>query len=372
MPDYHAKFGGSNAKRWKNCTGYLGLAATLPRPPTNRAAMEGTAQHSAMELMLRHPHYAPGDFLAAVLDSVELTADHVAALTVALNAVEEVIAEFPENATLLAERFYVFSLGDGTASEPEAGGSCDLTIVSGNRAAFVDFKFGQIEVGADSDQNRFYMASAILGEPELFRDVEIFDSVIIQPAFAPAVVRERHDYAAVDRFIIEFTAAIQANKHRPEFKEGDWCAFCPAVITCPVKTQRLASLSQQPETVAAMAEWYSAYRALETPAGLIRAQLTHELEHGVTVPGYKLVARRTEAAWRDEGLAMLRLSAAGHSPRDMVALRPPAQLRHLNPALVDELSHHPPGGNTIAPNSDTRPAVLPRGALGAALRRLGR
>jgi hypothetical protein len=238
-----------------------------------------------------------------------------------------------------------------------------------------DFKFGQIEIGANSTQNLFYIAAALRSFPP-FRDVETFDSYLIQPAFDPVIVHKLYTRREVESAQIEFDTAIYLNERAPpRYVEGEHCAWCPAAVRCPAKTQRLTSLvaASRPQDIAAMADYWKSFQTVWDVANDIKAQLIHELEHGVPVPGFKLVARRTEDQWKDDGLAYLRLTAAGYSIQQIMRLRPPADLANIVPAdALEPLIHRPPGGSTIAPEGDRRPAVVPAAALGAALRRLNR
>jgi hypothetical protein len=375
MPDYHARFGGSNAKRWINCTGYLHLAPSCPVPPTNRAAMEGTAQHTCMERMLLNPEIEPRQFLGAVIDSVEITPEHVAAMEKANAAVDAILSTFPEDAELYAERFLVFDIGEGTEDEPEAGGSADLIIVSGTRAAVCDFKFGQIEVEATSEQNRFYMAAALRSFPPL-ANAETFEGYLIQPAYDPVTVSATYTRAEIETAQMEFDTAIYLNNNSPpRYIEGEHCAYCPAAIRCPAKTERLQSLMAAGDVsgLQALSDFWTSFLAVWEASQAVRRQIHHELEHGVEVPGFKLVARRVEDQWRDEAEAFLRLTAAGYPQSQIMRLRSPHELASIIPPdVLAPLIHRPPGGTTIAPVTDRRPAVVPPGALGAALRRLAR
>ena len=376
MPSYHAPFGGSTAGRWKGCTGSPALIATCPRPPTNAAAMAGTACHTIMERLLRDPDLFPDQFLNATVDGVQITPQHVEYMKAALDAVDDILATFPEDAPMMAERFLIFDIGDGSEDEPEAGGSCDLIVVSGTRAAVCDFKFGQIMVEASSTQNLFYMCAAVRALPDLFANVEKFESYIIQPAYDPALMQHNYTRAEIETATMEFDTAIYMAKNgAPKFIEGEHCAYCPAAIACPAKTQRLETLfaADRPQDIQAMAAFWISFQEVWDTANAIRTQLQHELEHGVTVPGLKLVARRTEDQWRNENEAFATLRNTGLSTSQIMRLRPPSELATMTTAAVlAPLVHRPPGGNTIAPASDRRPAVLPVGALGAALARLQR
>lgn len=381
---YHARFGGSNAYRWTNCYGYLALADTLPRAPANRAAQEGSAQHGCMEMMLKDPDRWPDppQFLNMTIEGVQITPQHVEAMTIALRDANEIMETCGPDATIWAERFYTFEQGEDRR-HPLAGGSADLLCVDKpyRFAVCADFKFGAIEVASGSTQNKFYFAAAVRQHPELFEDVEKFYSVIIQPAYEPAKVETVYTRDDIDRFTTEFDIAIRQNERlSTTYNEGEWCTYCPAAIVCPAKTGALNTLiGHQPDTASGrarlgdMAQWWLGYKDLETVAEQVRHRLHHELDHGTTIDLLKLVARRTEPRWANPEIAHRAIMQSGVSIGDVVRLLTPQQAASILPdAVYQSLVHFPPGGTTIAPADDPRPAIVPQGALAAALRRLQR
>lgn len=377
---YHARHGGSNAYRWTNCYGYLALADTLPRAPTNRAAQEGTAQHACMEMLLKEPdrYETPAQFLNMMIEGVQITQHHVDAMVVALREANEIMDACGDNATIWAERFYTFEQGEDHR-HPIAGGSADLLCVDprDTRASIADFKFGAIEVASGSTQNKFYFASAVRQHPAMFEGITAFHSVVIQPAFTPAKIETVYTRADIDRFTTEFDIAIRQNgRLSDQYTEGPWCAYCPAAGACPVKLGHLSTLmGRTPQADAQLADaaaWWNMYVSLSETATQVRTRLHHEMDHGRSIPGVKLVARRSEATWANPETTYNVLME--HIPhRDAVRLLTPHAAGSIMPAdLLQPLVRHPPGGSTIASADDPRPSIVPAGALGAALRRLQR
>jgi hypothetical protein len=58
----------------------------------------------------------------------------------------------------------------------------------------------------------------------------------------------------------------------------------------------------------------------------VRGLALQMLESGVTVPGYKLVAKRATRSWVDEAVALGALKALGAEESELVELRSPAQV----------------------------------------------
>jgi hypothetical protein len=96
----------------------------------------------------------------------------------------------------------------------------------------------------------------------------------------------------------------------------------------------------------------------------------------VPVPGYKLVPKRATRSWANEGIAKATLLGMGVQSSALVEtkMKSPAQVEKLLPRgekLPADLVQAISSGNTIAPESDPRPAVMTVGkSLAAALGKL--
>lgn len=371
MPEKHVQYGGSNADIWSSCPGYAQLAVQVPKRPVGTAAIEGTAQHKVMELLLEDPDKHPKDFLGSTVLGVEIRQDHVDALQIALDAYVEIVESFPENATLLSEQF----VGLTGAGDEEVGGTMDAGAVHEHRAAIIDFKFGQIEVKADKKQNAFYAICARKSLPEFARVREV-DSYIIQPAFDPAIDKVTYSSQLLDQMEQSFYAAIKISKTpNPDFLEGEWCTWCHAKLACPAKTQRLKTLVAPNHILdlADVAKNLEILRSWDKWREEAEERIQHELEHGTEVPGWKLVAKRAVRQWKDEAATTLRFRALRipESKFMITKLVTPAAAEKLIPkSVVAELAQPVSSGNTIAPADDKRPAVLAPAAIGRALNRL--
>jgi hypothetical protein len=96
----------------------------------------------------------------------------------------------------------------------------------------------------------------------------------------------------------------------------------------------------------------------------VRALAQDLLEKGAAVPGYKLVPKRPTRQWANELKALEALQGLVPS-EELIEMRSPAQIekvlkKHkvsMPPGLIVSIS----SGNTIAPESDPRPAVLTLG-----------
>jgi hypothetical protein len=374
MAEKHVRYGGSSASMWKNCAGWAGLVAQLPKRPVGRAAHEGTAQHACMERLLKDPDLTPEKFFGTKISTeggpIEITVAHVDAIGVALQAYEDILDTFGEDAVVMAEKFV------STGNEDE-GGSLDAAITDRKRAAIIDFKFGQMEVGAESDQGFWYAACARHEMPDLFGKVVEWENYIIQPAYDPAVDVVKFPVGVLDRFEQEARTAIDMSKGiNPHYVEGDWCTWCDGKLACPAKVGRLKTLTA-PNHIMDLQELgrqWSILKGWDKWREEAEQRLLHELEHGHQNQHVKLVNKRAVRQWTVEAAAVKKFkSRKVAQDRYMVTkLISPAQAeeqRLLTKAEVKELANPVSSGHTIALMSSKAPAVMPTGALKEALKR---
>jgi hypothetical protein len=334
-----------------------------------------------MEQLLRNPDLEPKKFLGAKIPTeggdVELHDGHIAAINIALEAWEGLIGEYEDQEAAegeiqtFAERFF-------SGGPEDQGGTVDGLVIRAPRASFVDFKFGQYEVEAEGWQNFWYMICARREMPGLFRGVQEWESIIIQPAYEPAIDRVVIPTSTLDRMEEEARVAIAASKGpNPHFVEGDWCRWCDAKLACPAKTQRLGTLTmpnhvldlgETEKLLLKIREW----RKWEEEA---EARLLHELENGYKGTLFKLVGKRAIRKWSNEADVIALLKKKRIAAKDYMKpaeLRSPANMEDegfLTKGEVKGLANPVSSGHTIAPMTDKRPAILPIGALAQALKR---
>lgn len=366
MPGAHARFNGSGANAWMNCAATISFCEQLPSSPENQAAIEGTAQHDCMDVMLRDAAKEPKDFKGATVKGVVIEQGHIVNLEVALDAYVEVSNEFLDCDIKSEQRVVILD---------DTWGTADVLFFNKEHLKVMDFKFGTLEIiGAEmNEQLLFY---AVAARKTLKISPKTIELIIVQPAMDPAMDRYTVDAAVLDAFEESVYAGRRAAlAPNPSPTEGEWCKWRACKLICPLKLGRIDSLTMPNHALSlddigarllkidALADW----------AEEARKRIQLELEHGREVKGWKLVAKRAIRQWRDESKAIAyfkkcKIKADQYLVTKLVS---PAQAEKLiDKKSIATLADPVSSGNTIAPSDDKRPAVIPAAALGRALNKL--
>ena len=345
----HSKIvGGSTAARVIACPGSVALVQAAPPQAESKYAAEGTFLHAAITALLEDAERLP------MTD--EQRDNKIAPALELLDQVD------PDRDMEFKTEVRV-DFGDFL---PGVFGSVDLLGKIGNRAIILDWKFGD-GVVVEAEENKqlmFYAAAARRSAPWAFEGVDEVELVIIQP---PMIKRWVTTRARISRFEDQLYAAVQeAKQPNAMLQTGDHCRWCTAKPTCPMMTgaadravkvkfdaldkQQISIYLQQADMLDG---WISDLRELAQRA----------LDNGQVIPGYKLVAKRGTRKWLDEDKARAALIEAGLKDPDVTTLVSPAVAEKKLKRLPDGLTVSVSSGNTLAPDSDPRPAVLQLGQL---------
>jgi hypothetical protein len=368
----HSKVvGGSSAKRVINCPGSVALVAKMPPQAESKYAAEGTMLHGCMEDLL-----ADGE-MGDVIAKHNLSPEQAEKLQFCLDALDQID---PEQKMQFVQEVEVEF--EGVKALEGVFGNADLVGRIGDRGIILDWKFGDgVMVEAEeSEQGLFYAAAALKTSKVqwAFDGATEVEIVIVQP---PHVRRWVTTFKRVHEFERELVVAVQAAK-RPDAPVviGDHCRWCTAKPICPQvsgaidRVTHTALATVDPE---ALGQALALAERLEDFIADARKLAQERLEKGMPVPGYKLVPKRATRQWADDkGMHVVWLNA-GIDPTvyQEIKMRSPAQMEKVCkeqgvtfPAnQVVSVS----SGNTLAPESDPRPAVVLIGQqLVAALHKL--
>ena len=365
--------GGSTAKRVINCPGSVALVARMPPKPSSTYADKGTLLHNIIASVLDSDTITPESLLGATYANETFTQDlldeKILPAMAALDAID------PEGVMEYAVETVV---GFG-AYMPGVFGSADLLGRLGNRAVVLDWKFGDgVAVSAEENEQGMFYAAAAMRTPAtqwVFDGAEEVEIIIVQP---PAVKRWVTTVKRIKEFERSLKKAIKIST-MPDaaIVAGEHCRWCAAKPTCPAMTGAVdRALKVQLDALDDTTLGAYAANAVLLQGWIddLNALVQTKIEKGYKIPGWKLVAKRGTRKWADQGKAADALNALGVDPMKLEIVSP-AQAEKLLKAkkqnLPEGLTVSVSSGDTLAPESDPRPAVLQIGQqLTAALSKI--
>ena len=345
----HSKIvGGSTAARVIACPGSVALVQAAPPQTESKYAAEGTYLHAAITALLEDDTH--------LLLTDEQRDNKIAPALELLDQVD------PDRDMEFRTEVRV-DFGDFL---PGVFGSVDLLGKIDNRVIILDWKFGD-GVVVEAEENKqlmFYAAAARRSAPSFFDGVDEVELVIIQP---PMIKRWVTTLARLDLFEKQLYAAVQeAKQPNAMLQTGDHCRWCTAKPTCPMMTgaaDRAVKVKFDALDKAQIAIYLQQADMLDGWIADLRELAQRALDNGQVIPGYKLVAKRGTRKWLDESKARAALIEAGLKDPDVTTLVSPAVAEKKLKRLPEGLTVSVSSGNTMAPDSDPRPAVLQLGQL---------
>ena len=345
--------GGSTAKRVMNCPGSVALVQLAPPSPSSIYADKGTLLHTAIsEVLLGEDNVIGMTYEGQTLDQT-LFDDKV---QVALDLLDTLD---PGGEMKLAIETRV---GFGKFL-PGAFGSCDVLGRIGNTAYVIDWKFGDgVIVDAEQNEQLMYYAAAAMRTPEVawvFDSAVAIECVIIQPP----VIRQ---WTTTPKRIGQFARALKkavkvASLPDAKLTPGDHCRFCPAKPTCPAMTgavDRALKVKLDAVDDEMLGKYATNAVLLQGWIDSLNELVQTKIEKGYKIPGWKMVAKRGTRKWADPKAAPDALKALGINPIKQELVSPAQAEKLLKTNLPDGLTVSVSSGDTLAPESDPRPAVL--------------
>jgi hypothetical protein len=352
--------GGSTAKRVINCPGSVALVAEMPPQPSSSYAEEGTLLHDEISRFL-------GDLDYRFTCSQELIQDK---LWPALDLLDEID---PDKTMEYAVETRV-GFGDLL---PGVFGSTDLMGRIGNKAIILDWKFGSgVPVPAEENEQLMFYAAAAMRTPEaqwVFDGATEVELVIIQP---PTIKRWTTTIERIKQFEQTLIRAVKlAQQPDAPLKNGDHCRWCSAKPVCPVMTgavDRAVAIKMDAIDVDKIGAYLHNADLLEDWIKDLRSLAEEMMKKGKPVTGWKMVPKRATRSWvKEEDAKAALLQHLKESEVMVTKLISPAAAEKLIKKLPDGLTVAISSGNTIAPESDPRPAVVLIGQqLNAALSKI--
>jgi hypothetical protein len=354
------------------CPGSVALVQKMPPKPSSSHADQGTLLHNAVSAILEDQSI---DVINSRYKDQVLTQDlYDEKIMVGLSLLDEVDPDKQ------MEYEVETRVGFGDLL-PGVFGSTDLIGRIGNKAIILDWKFGAgVPVPAEENEQLMFYAAGAMRTPEAqwaFDGATEVELIIIQP---PVIKRWTTTIERIKQFEQTLVKAVKlAAQPDAPIKHGDHCRWCAAKPVCPAMTgavDRAVKLKIDAIDVDKIGAYLHNADLLEDWIKDLRALAEEMLKKGKPISGWKMVPKRATRSWvKEEDAKAALLKHLKESEVIETKLVSPAAAEKLLKAqkikLPDGLTVAISSGNTIAPESDPRPAVVLIGQqLNAALTKL--
>lgn len=391
----HALLAPSAAHRWLNCTAAPRFEEQFPDSETSVYAQEGTLAHKFCEEVANYNFHR--------VDKKTFTRR--------VNKLKKEDLYDPEMEKTAAfygqylwEKYLSFESKPYTVQEDEVDlsywipgghGTCDSVMIGGTRLHITDYKHGKgVEVSAKSNpQMRFYALGALKKYWPIFGDaIKTVSMAIVQPRITEDVDEEELTVEELLAWGEQVKVIAQkAYSGNGEFCSGSWCKFCKGKSVCRARSENATALEdftgaliegkmtdderKAAETQTVLTGNTSAILSDAEVADLIRRgenlvawyedlrdYALSAILAGREIPGYKVVAGRSNRIFTDENAALQAIMAGGYKEDDLYERKVKA-LTTLEKligkkefeTLVGAFITKPLGKPTLAEATDKRP-----------------
>jgi len=356
----HARLSASSAHRWLRCAGSVKAGEGLPDSASVYAAAGTYAHHIAAE-GLTHSVF-PEAWLGnrMIIDGHVVTCDQemVDAIRTYMQAVD---GDMQPGDELWTEMPLLQAL---QSVDKDLGGTADHVRYrpSTKDLRVFDFKFGS-GMYVDVDANEQMMMYALGVMLQIKKPVANVTVTVVQPRYEAAAPVRDYSFKGVD--ILDFAADViaAADKTRlsaPPLAAGDWCSFCRAARTCPEleKKQHALVVAEFSNIVAydpaKLAVALAAVPLVKERIKAIEEFAYAEATKGRDIPGFKLVDKRANRSWKNDGDVIEWAEMVAVDPYKTAELLSPAQMEK-KAKVPAELFESKSSGTTLVPASDKRP-----------------
>lgn len=394
-PSEHAVCSASASERWLHCTAAPRYEEQFPETSSDYGD-EGRLAHSVCELYGRK-RFTPmsrTDYETGLesLKKDPLYSDEM------LRTAEFYVDYLNEIAMTFEEKPHVtFEVRvDFSEIVPEGFGTCDCIMIGGNTMRITDYKHGKgVAVSAvHNSQMRLYALGALKAYAAIYGDTitEVY-TAIVQPRIHEDVEVERLTVAELKEWgeSVKPIAQKAFTGFGATFEPGDWCKFCRGKAVCRARAElnsafadfkdcipagKLNDVEQRlAETVGRQTLSDEEVADLLTKAADLVAWFKDLQDYaqqailsGRTIPGYKVVAGKSNRVFTDEDKVLSILTRKAHlktadcyKPRELKTLATIEKMlgKKSFEDLLGHLVSKPLGKPTLVPVSDKRESYDP-------------
>ena len=395
MPDVHALLSASSSKQWLHCTPSARLQEQFPNESSVYAA-EGTFAHEVCEYKVRKylkervKRPQSEEYYTEEIDQItDVYAEFV------IGIIEEMKRNGCEPLVMVEEKVNYSHIA------PSGFGTADMLIIGKDENGkgvlhIADFKTGQ-GVFVDADHNSQMMLYALggLAAYGYIYDIEIVRMSIIQPRLENISTFEctRSELEDWSESIRE-TAKL-AYEGKGEQTPGEWCRFCRAKPVCKACKDEALSLCREEfldldegalseETnessevdgsepvfknpglvpISELAQLLPTLNRINSWIESVFAFISSEaINHGVPIPGYKVVVGRSKRVFTDTKAVVETAVANGYTDlykQQLITLTEFEKMmgKKKFAELLGKYVTKPPGKLSLVPESDPRESVV--------------
>lgn len=399
MPDVHALLSASSSKQWLHCPPSVRLQENFPNESSVYAA-EGTYAHEVCEYKVRkylkervkRPQSEEYD-----TEEIEQITDVYAEFVITI--IEKMKENGCEPLAFVEERV------DYSHIAPSGFGTADMLIIGKDEQGrgilhVCDFKTGAgVFVDADHNSQMMLYAIGALAAYGFLYDIEIVRMSIIQPRLDNISTFECSRQELEDWGESIRPTALLAYEGKGEQHPGDWCRFCRAKPVCkacadealalcredfldldagafddtaeesdmtaPYEADTQTAVFKQPGLlpISELAEILPTLNRISSWIEAVFAFVASEaINHGVPIPGYKVVEGRSKRVFTDTKAVADTAVANGYTDlykQSLITLTEFEKMmgkKKFN-ELLGEYVAKPPGKLALVPESNPREPV---------------
>ena len=361
----HAKLSASSSHRWLHCPGSI-KAEEGYADSSSEHANEGSAAHWLGETCLESGQQA-SEFLGQTL------ADYQVVVT---DEMVDAVQQYLD---------YVRSLGGNTLIEqrvdfshvvPEGFGTADAIVMSGDTLHIVDLKYGKgVKVYAENNSQAMLYALGVMHDFDYLFQPEKIVLTIVQPRLDHIDEWEvTMDQLQTFASFAQTAANLALQDNAPRYPSDKACQWCKAKAECVALKNEIEqtlsasfdAISEIPKpdklTLEQISNILSSKKLVSSFLEAVEKFAMARLSNGEDMPGFKLVAGRSNRVISDEDFAVRILHQSGYKDEQIykpVALKSITELEKLMgkkefSLTLGDVVVKPEGAPTIAPTSDPR------------------
>ena len=402
-PTQHAKCSASHSGCWLNCTMAPTYEAQFPDEPPGEAAREGTLAHRICELTAE---FKAGQITKRRYNSQIKKCREDELFDEEMLRTAEIYSQYLWEKTMSfpGKPYQVQEARvDFSDYVPEGFGTCDSIIIGGHELHITDYKHGKgIPVSAENNSQMRLYALGALKQYGMFYEIRTVTMAIVQPRISEEIQEETitADELRAWGEQIKPIARKAYTGEGAEFKEGPWCKnyFCKGRAVCRARAENMTALEDFMglQVDGKLTDQEKADRTAAIDAGfIIPSVLTDEdvadllfrgerllswynelkdyaldaILSGKDIPGWKVVAGRSNRAFDDTDAALDAIRQAGYDEA-MLYERKPKTLTELEKMMgkkefSEVVGNHvvkPVGKPTLVDQSDKREPYSPAAA----------